>query len=251
VTALVASDLGNGPAVVLVHGVGIGAWAFDGLAAALAADHRVLVVHRRGYGPADGPSDVPASAGVEDQVADLLALASARGVGRATWVGVSGGATLVLALAMEAPAIVRAAVVHEPLIGPLAPDLHAGVRAAADRLATGGPVWDFLTGLVGEQQMAALSPSAVEAVLRRSAVVRAEVPAFVDFAPTPADLARLSKTALVASVGSVSPRARQRAAAVLCDRAGATVEVLEGARHVPQLEAPAAFEQVIRAASPG
>ena len=46
-----SSDIGNGPAVILVHGVGIGAWAFVNVAAALAADHRVLVPHRRGYGP--------------------------------------------------------------------------------------------------------------------------------------------------------------------------------------------------------
>ena len=77
------------------------------------------------------------------------------------------------------------------------------------------------------------------------------MPAFIAFAPTAADLARLTDVALVASVGSPSPRWRQQAAAVLAQRAGARVEVLDGVRHLPQLEAPEAFEKVIRAAAGG
>ena len=133
VIALPVSDTGDGPVVVLVHGVGIGAWAFAevaaALAAALAADHRVLVPHRWGYG-SDGAVEVPRSASVAEQVDDLLELLVGRGIGEATFVGVSGGTTLVLALALAAPATVRAAVVHEPVIGPLAPELHSVLRAA-------------------------------------------------------------------------------------------------------------------------
>jgi pimeloyl-ACP methyl ester carboxylesterase len=255
VRVLDSSDTGDGPAVVLVHGVGIGAWSFDELAAALAADHRVLVPHRRGYGPTEGPVEVPESASVDEQVDDLLALVACRGIGAATFVGVSGGATLVLALAMAAPAVVLAAVVHEPVIGPLAPELHGLLRTAAARLASAGPgsagpeaVLEFLTGLVGAERMAALPPPALAAVLKRSAVVRAEVPEFIAFAPAPTDLARLADVALVATVGSLSPEPRRQVAATLGLRAGARVEVLDGVRHLPQLEAPAEFEKLIRAA---
>jgi pimeloyl-ACP methyl ester carboxylesterase len=246
---LATSDVGDGPVVVLVHGVGIGAWAFAEVAAALAADHRVLVPHRRGYGPDDATG--PGLASVPEQVADLLEMAAARGVTDATWVGVSGGATLVLALAMTAPSVVHAAAVHEPVFGPLAPDLHAALEAAAARLAASGNgpegVLEFMAGLVGEDRLAALPPSAREAIVARSDVIRAEVPAFIGFAPTDADLARLADVALVATVGSTSPTWRQLAAAVLGERAGARVEVVDGVRHLPQLEAPEAFEKVIRA----
>ncbi|MEA2826018.1 MAG: hypothetical protein QOG43_457 [Actinomycetota bacterium] len=248
---LATSDVGDGPVVVLVHGVGIGAWAFAEVAAALAADHRVLVPHRRGYGP--DADEVPASATVAEQVDDLLAVLADRGVVEATWVGVSGGATLVLALAMAAPSVVYAAVVHEPVFGPLAPDLHAALEATAARLAASGPgpegVLAFVAGLVGEERLAALPPAAREEIGRRSEVIRAEVPAFIEFAPTDADLARLADVALVATVGSTSPPWRQLAAAVLGERAGARVEVIDGVRHLPQLEAPEAFEKVIRAAA--
>ena len=169
--------------------------------------------------------------------------------------GVSGGATLVLDLAMTAPSVVRAAVVHEPVFGPLAPDLHAALEAAAARLAASGTgpdgVLEFMAGLVGEDRLAALPPSARTAIEERYEVVRAEVPAFIGFAPTTADLAHLTDLALVATVGSASPRWRQLAAAVLGERAGARVEVIDGVRHLPQLEAPEAFEKVIRAAAAG
>jgi len=105
-----------------------------------------------------------------------------------------------------------------------------------------------MTGLVGEERMAAVPPSGREAIRLRSEVVRAEVPEFIAFAPTTSDLARLVNTSLVASLGSRSPEPRRQAAAVLSRRTGARVEVLHGVRHLPQLEAPAAFEKVIREA---
>jgi len=255
VTVRPATDAGDGPAVVLVHGVGIGAWAFAEVAAALVRDHRVLVPHRRGYGPDDGRGPgggvrAPESVTVGEQVDDLLALLAAREVREATFVGVSGGATLVLALAMTAPTVVGVAVVHEPALGPLAPDLHAVLLAAAARLAAAGHgpdgVRDFMAGLVGEDRMSALPPAGLKEILRRWEVVRLEVPAFVAFAPSAADLTRLSAVNLVTSVGARSPAFRQLAAGVLLDQAGARVDVLDGVRHLPQLEAPEAFEKLIR-----
>jgi len=248
VTLQVASDAGHGPPVVMVHGVGIGAWSFAVVASALATDHRVLVPHRRGYGPRG--DDQAEAATVADHVDDLVRLLDARGLPAATFVGVSGGATLVLALAIAAPAVVQAAVIHEPLVGPLAPRLHAVVGSSSARLLSCKPgpdgVVDFMAGLVGEEHMAVLPAPTVDALRARWPVIRAEVAAFVTFAPSSADLARVIDVDLVTTVGSRSPRHRQEAAAVVSHQTGARVEIVEGARHLPQLEAPNAFEAVVR-----
>ena len=94
--------------------------------------------------------------------------------------------------------------------------------------------------------MAALPPPARAAIRRRCEVVRAEVPEFIAFAPTAADLARLVGVALVATVGSRSPEPRQAGGGRAGSAGGGEVEVLEGVRHLPHLEAPEAFEKVIR-----
>ncbi|MEA2703406.1 MAG: hypothetical protein QOD63_1351, partial [Actinomycetota bacterium] len=245
----VVADLGNGPAVVLVHGVGIGARAFDRVRDSLADDHRVLVVRRRGYRSGE---PVPSTASVDEQVADLVAVVDARVISSATFVGVSGGATLVLAVALARPDLVRAAVVHEPAIGPLAPDLHAELQAASTRLAsTSGleGVLGFVNRLVGDSAWARLPVAVAEELESRWEAVRAEVPEFIAFAPSVEALAGLADIALVATVGSRSPACRQVAAKVLESHTGATVQVLEGVRHLPHLEAPRRFAAAIRAAA--
>jgi pimeloyl-ACP methyl ester carboxylesterase len=221
---------------VLVHGVGIGPWSFDALAADLEADHEVVVVHRAGYGTnAAGPA-----ASFDEQVEDLLGRAG----GPAAFVGVSGGATLVLALALAHPEAVTAAVVHEPLVGPLAPELHAQVGLAAERLATSG-VTNFMRALVGPAAWAALTPEQVADVALRDAVVRAEVPHFLAFAPTSAQLAGLGAR-LVSSVGGESSRIRHAAAAAVGFHTGTSPLVLPGVGHLAQIEDPAALASALR-----
>jgi pimeloyl-ACP methyl ester carboxylesterase len=244
----VVEDVGVGRVVVLVHGVGIGPRAFDSVASSLAEDHRVLVVRRRGYRPAQ---PVPVSASVDEQVGDLVAVVETRGVTSATFVGVSGGATLVLALALARPDLVRAAVVHEPAIGPLAPDLHAELLSAAVRLAaTPGPdgVLTFVNRLVGDSAWAGLPRLVIDEIETRWAVVKAEVPEFIAFAPTAEALADLRGVGLMATVGSRSPECRQLAAKVLASHLGANVQVLDDVRHLPHLEAPDRFVAAIRRA---
>lgn len=230
------------PRVVLVHGVGVGPWSFTELAADLSLDHEVTVVHRRGYGAGGGPS--PACS-LDDQVGDLAALAA----GPASFVGVSGGATIVLALALAFPELVRAAVVHEPVIGPLAPDLHAGLAAAAQRLSASsgeeGAV-EFVRRLVGPRAWHLLAPAQVADVAARQAVVRAEVPHFLAFAPTSAALGGLADTSLVSSVGDASPGSRHAAAAVVATHTSSSPVVIQGCGHLAQVEAPAALARALR-----
>jgi pimeloyl-ACP methyl ester carboxylesterase len=234
--------------VVLVHGVGIGAWSFAEVADMLARDHRVIVADRRGYGAS---AALPPPASLGDQVDDLRAVLDARDVSQATVVGVSGGATLAVALAMTRARLVPAAVAHEPALGRRAPELDARLGVAAAALAAApaaGAGASFVAGLVGEDAWASLGPDHRAEVVRLTPVIRREVPQFLGFAPTSEDLRRARGVALVTTVGARSAPSRHAAAAVLGRHAGALVRVLPGVAHLPQLEDPAALAGAVRLA---
>lgn len=90
-------DEGAGPAVVLLHG-----WAFDldiwqPQTEGLAVSHRVICFDRRGFGFSTGEPSLL------DDVADLLALLDRLEVARAAFVGASQAARVVLRAAIAAP----------------------------------------------------------------------------------------------------------------------------------------------------
>jgi pimeloyl-ACP methyl ester carboxylesterase len=222
----------------------VGPWSFTALAEALAPDHHVVVAHRRGYGASAtfGPA-----LSLDGQVADLLELAG----GPAAYVGVSGGATLVVALASAHPEAVVAAVVHEPVVGALTAVLHGELLAAATRLAarpgTQAAV-EFVEALVGPETWASLDVSARADVAAREAVVRAEVGQFLGFSPTPDDLRPLERVRLISTVGERSRSSRHRAATVVAAYAGNSPRVLPAVGHLAQIDRPGALADALRLA---
>jgi pimeloyl-ACP methyl ester carboxylesterase len=244
VSRLACDRLGAGPPVVLVHGVGVGPWSYAALARVLAADHAVVVAHRRGYGASAG---LPLATSLAAQVDDLLEL----GAGPAAFVGVSGGATLTLALALAHPEAVTAAVVHEPAVGALAPELDAELQEAAARLSSstgaGGAV-EFMRALVGPRTWANLDPPAAADIVTRAGIIRHEVPHFLAFSPQPGELRILAGVALVSSVGALSRRSRHLAAGAVAAYTSAGARALPGVGHLGQLEGPAALASALRAA---
>jgi len=241
-----------GPPVLLVHGVGVGPTAFEPVAERLAgAGHRVGVVHRPGYGLAAGHLFTP----LATQVAALSRLVDSLSAGPGVvLVGVSGGATLALlaAIARARTPVAGGAVTvvcHEPLVGPLAPDLHRRVTRAVGELALG--TGRFVRHLVGEATWAQLDANARATTVRRPDLVAAEARAFARVAPTPGDLAAVRLDGgLVTTVGEHSGPERHRVAAVLARLSGSRVEVVTGAGHLAQVDAPDAFVAAILAAAP-
>ncbi len=224
---------------MLLHGVGVGPESFAPVAELLAERHRVVVLER--------PVGLGGRALPLPQQADLLAqaLPEAGAVG-ARIVGVSGGATLGLCLAIHHPEVVGGLVLHEPLVGALAPELHQVFQAAAARAATGDDeAMAVVRAVMGEGTWAGLGPRGQAASEADAARWRGEIAEFAAFDPSVAALAALTPLPLLVSVGSRSGPERWAAAEVLRRWCGATLVEVPGAGNAVQLDAPAGFAELI------
>jgi pimeloyl-ACP methyl ester carboxylesterase len=242
--------------VVLVHGVGLGPGSFGPLVGLLAeAGLSPVVVHRPGYGRSAARGFVPLDTQVDelvDLVEELRRSGPVAGV-----VGVSGGATLALLLAIRLAAGGDSlpVVVHEPLVGPLAPSLHRRVSWMVDALVDDDdpPVAadEFMRLLAGEPTWAAADPDSRRTVAERPDLVVAEAAAFAAVAPGPAQFDAVRRQgAVITTVGMRSPGPRWEAAAILADLAGARTVRIPGSGHVAQVDAARAFARLVLLAFP-
>jgi pimeloyl-ACP methyl ester carboxylesterase len=145
--------------------------------------------------------------------------------------GVSGGATLGLALA-AAGVPMAAAILHEPAVGSLLPGLLDPVRAA---YASGGTA-AFAEALYGPSWTPGEAPADAGAVARDLAMFAAFEPAGPAAAAGP----------VVITVGECSPPVRHESVRRLAARFGLPVWTLPGARHAVHLEHPGVFAAAIR-----
>ena len=125
------------------------------------------------------------------------------------------------------------------------------VQAAAARLAVGqrepatveSSAADFVAGLVGAESWAALGTAGRASVVARAGLVGTEVPYFARFeAPSVDD----DDVPVVITVGAKSPGPRHEAAERAAELLRGTVVVIPGVGHLPQVEAPDAFAELIR-----
>jgi len=132
---LFVTDTGDGPPVVLLHGLtATHRYVVMGSKALERAGYRVIAFDARGHG-ASAPA---ASYAYPDLAADLRALLDAQGLERAVLAGASMGAHTALRLALDAPERVAGLVLITPASHPDAPsDLERWDRLAAG-LRTGG-----------------------------------------------------------------------------------------------------------------
>lgn len=156
-------------------------------------------------------------------------------VGDAWIVGLSGGATLGLALAAQGGAF-AGAVLHEPAVGSMVPGLLAPMRTA---FAAGGTA-AFARTLYGPSWSVDLCGAGR---WLQDDVTARELAMFSSFEPA----APASGTGpAVISVGEHSPPLRHAAAAALRTRFACAVREVPGASHFAPHDNPAAFATVLR-----
>jgi len=182
---------------------------------------------------------VPPARSVAEHVEDVISVLDGAGAARAVVAGMSGGATVALALALSRPERVVIAVAHEPAVGSLSPELQALVRGA---LIQGGGT-QLLRVLAGADTWGKLPAAIVSALDARPGLVEADAGAFLSFEPLLS--ARAATPPLVCSVGERSGALRFTVARRLAARTGAPVAVVAGCGHLPQFDAPAAFAKLI------
>ena len=242
-------DEGEGPPVVFIHGwtLDLDAWEPQ---AALAPSMRVILYDRRGFGLSGGTPGRAADA------EDLARLFECLGLEAATLVGLSQGARVALAFALRHPSRVSALVLDGP------PDETGAGAGGADE--------DFSIAefrrLVAEQGVEAFRRAWREHPLMRlhtgDAAMREladrilaryparDLAAAPDAAPPPAGataLARFTRPVLIVN-GELDTLARRCAGEALARALPAAERiVLPGAGHLPNLDAPGAYNDALQA----
>jgi pimeloyl-ACP methyl ester carboxylesterase len=102
--------------VVCLPGLARTAADFESLAATLSSDRQVLAVDYRGRGKSDYDHN-PTNYNLQVELADLLAVLTAIGIGRAVFIGTSRGGMLTMLLAVVRPTAIAGCVLND--IGPV------------------------------------------------------------------------------------------------------------------------------------
>ena len=245
---LAYDDAGSGDCAVLIHGHPFDRTLWEPQLAALRDGFRVLAPDLRGFG------ESPVTAGsvtMRQYAADVEGLLDDLGIGRAAIIGLSMGGLVTMELAAARPERYWAIGLVATTAEPVTPHERVTRRQRADAVERDGMgvLVDYMhTGLYGpacppairdrvDAMMAAASPAGAAAALRG----RADRP---DYRPV---LARLDIPALVCA-GSADPWSnREVTAEMIACLKRPEVLMIDGAGHLPNLEADREFNDALRA----
>ena len=139
---LAVTVTGEGPPVLIIHGMAADAEAFAPAARTIAARRTAITYDRRGYGASGAPEPYEATT-VNEQAEDAAAVLRAAAAGPATVVGDGFGALVALdLLTRHAPLVADAVLIDPPLFAfvPDAAEALAAERAMLEEaLREGGP----------------------------------------------------------------------------------------------------------------
>ncbi|GAA5143352.1 alpha/beta fold hydrolase [Pseudonocardia adelaidensis] len=250
-------ERGAGPSLLLIPGGTVDATHHAAVADLLADDFRTVTYDRRANGRSPRPSGWHATS-IAEQADDAAGLIEALGLAPcAVWGGSLGGVVL-LELLVRRPALVGAALVHEP---PLFAVLDDGEQAAKGLLASAARAIrhsavreEFRNHVrlsIGEA-FEQLPPHLRERMFANATVFfDLEIPALVDHRPEPASLRRVLRRVDVPVTVMGDPHNHAalpfRAACWLADQLGTELRELSGG-HMPYAATPEATAAAIRRA---
>jgi 3-oxoadipate enol-lactonase len=234
-------EAGEGPVVVLLHGLGGSRIAWEPQLAALSADHRVVAWDLPGYGASPPPAAPLTFPGLADAVVGLL---DTLGVDRVPLVGLSLGGMVALHTALEHPGRVSGLALLDTspafgLDGTDPDEWRAARRAPLDAGLTPADVAvEVLTSVAGPGLQ---GPALDQAVAAMGRIPADGLRAVIDLLPTHDVRSRLSEITVptlvvVGALDAETPLGYSEALAHGIP--GARLEVVADAGHLTNLEQP-------------
>lgn len=247
----VAANDGNGPLVLMLHGIGGASDVFAALLAALEPSYRALAWDAPGYGASPDPVAAPEMSGYASAAAGVL---TGQGIAEparraAHVVGVSWGGVIATRLALEYPQLVRSLTLADSTRGSgRTPDGAAAMRARADELESLGAA-EFARRRAARLVSDAAAQSIVDGVSSVMAAVRlpgyrfaAESMAQTDHSGRLADIAVPTQVLVGAQDRVTGPAESERLADGI---PGARLHVIPDAGHAANQENPAEFNRLV------
>ncbi len=242
-------EAGDGPPLVLLHGIGSGAASWEAQLDALSGRFRVVAWDAPGYGGSDALA--PAEPTAADYADTLAAFLDALGIDEVRLVGHSLGALMACAFAVRNPGRVTGLLIADPAAG----YGKADPAVRAERMAARLGLLDRLgaEGMANERSGALLSDSASEDARERVRRVMSEIRAdgyrqavaMLFGADIHEDARRIELPVLVVCGGDDSVTPPDACRKIAESFAVARFELLPGLGHASYVEGPMAFNDAL------
>ncbi len=236
---------GDGPPLLLLHGVGLDLTMWDGVVDALAADRRVVRYDLLGHG---GTVDPPGERTIGDFVGQLLEVIDTVGLGRPDLAGLSMGGMVALAAAARHPGAFRRVALLNTVFDRGPGELEwSRQRLAATEAGGMAAVADLAVDRWFTADWQAAHPVETSAV--RDRLLTNDLDAYLEAYRVfvagdplmPAGAAGITGPTL-AMTGELDPGSTPSMSLALAAAIqGGQAVVLPGLHHLPPIEAPAAF----------
>jgi pimeloyl-ACP methyl ester carboxylesterase len=212
--ALACEQHGDGPAVLLVHGMADDAAGWEQVGEELASVARVIAYDRRGYGASGAPEPYERTT-VEEQAEDAAALLRALDAAPAVICGRDFGALICLDLCKRHAELVRAAaLVDPPLFAfvPAATEALAKQRQALEQALRDGGPQRAVEAYLGD--IAAVAPERAARVRTAHRAFFADYGGLASWPVTRGELRSLAMPMAVATSGAAAVAVREAADAL-------------------------------------